>query len=93
MMKKQKDTFIQDWEQWANMMNSLPLEIRVNSRFAAAYNIKKSGMLPEGCGISSSDINHELFDLWKNSGKDLAKYISVLVELLDGRERMRGLMA
>jgi len=92
-MKKRKDTFIQDWEQWADMMNSLPFEIRANSRSAAAYSIVKSGMLPEGCGISSSDINHELFSLWKSSGKDFATYISTLVELLASRERMKELMA
>ena len=43
MMKK--DTFIKDWEKWADMTNKLPLEIRVNSRRAGAYSIQKSGML------------------------------------------------
>ncbi|NBW58517.1 hypothetical protein EBR43_12245 [bacterium] len=92
-MKKQKDTYIKDWEKWSDMMNALPLQIRVNCRSAGAYSIMKSGMLPEGCGISSSDINHELFDLWKSCGKDLASYITVIVELLESRERMQELLA
>jgi len=86
MMKNKKDTFIQDWERWADMMNSMPVEIRVNCRSAGAYSIKKSGMLPEGCGISSSDVNHELFSIWKDCGKDFSNYLSTLVELLKQRE-------
>ena len=93
MMKRRKDTFEQDWKQWSKMMDNLPIEIRVNSRRAAAYSIVKSGMLPEGCGISSSDVNHELFSLWKDSGKDFSQYISTLVELLESRERMKELIA
>lgn len=96
MMKKQnkqKNTFERDWKQWSEMMDSLPVEIRVNCRHAAAYNIVKSGMLPEGCGISSSDTNHELFSLWKDSGKDISQYISTIVELLESRERMKELIA
>ena len=89
MMKK--DTFIKDWEEWADMTNKLPLEIRVNSRRAGAYSIKKSGMLPEGCGISSSDINHELFSIWKDNGKDLAGYVSAIVELLNSKDSMEVL--
>ena len=91
MMKK--DTFIKDWEEWADMTNSLPLEIRVNSRRAGAYSIQKSGMLPEGCGISSSDVNHELFSIWKDCGKDFSNYVSAIVELLESQERMKELIA
>lgn len=91
MMKK--DTFIQDWEQWADMMNSMPVEIRVNCRSAGSYSIMKSGMLPEGCGISSSDVNHELFSIWKDCGKDFSRYVSAIVELLESRERMKELIA
>jgi len=93
MMKKQKDTFERDWKKWSDMMNALPVEIRVNCRSAAAYSIVKSGMLPDGCGISSSDVNHELFSLWKDSGKDISQYISTIVELLESRERMKELIA
>ena len=91
MMKK--DTFIKDWEKWADMMNSMPVEIRVNCRSAGAYSIIKNGMLPEGCGISSSDVNHELFSIWKDCGKDFSKYVSCIVELLESRERMKELIA
>ena len=93
MMKKQKDTFVQDWEEWADMMNSMPIEIRVNCRAAGAYSIMKGGMLPEGCGISSSDVNHELFGIWKDCGKDFSRYVSSIVELLESRERMKELLA
>jgi len=92
-MKKQKDTFIKDWEKWADMMNNLPIEMRVNCRSAGAYSIYKNGMLPEGCGISSSDINHELFSIWKDSGKNLAHFLVNIVELLNSRKRMEELMA
>ena len=85
--QKIKDTFIQDWEEWARMMNSLPAEIRVNCRSAGAYSICKSGMLPDGCGISSSDINHELFGIWKDCGKDFSQFVTEIVELLESRER------
>jgi len=88
MMKKQKDTFIEDWEKWAKMMNSLPSEIRINCRSAGAYSIIKSGMLPEGCGISSSDINHELFSIWKDCGKEFSRFVTEIVELLNRKERM-----
>jgi len=91
MMKKHKDTFVKDWEKWANMMNALPLQIRVNCRSAAAHSIERSGMLPEGCGISSSDINHELFSIWKDNGKDLAGYVSAIVELLNSKDSMEVL--
>ena len=93
MMKKQKDTFEQDWRQWSKMMDSLPVEIRVNCRSAGAYSIMKSGMLPEGCGISSSDVNHEMFSIWKDCGKDFSRYVSAIVELLESRERMKELIA
>ena len=93
MMKKRKDTFEKDWSQWSKMMNNLPIEIRINCRSAGAYSIMKSGMLPEGCGISSSDINHELFSLWKDCGEDFSNYVSAIVELLDSRERMKELLA
>ena len=89
MMKE--DTFIKDWEKWADMTNKLPLEIRVNSRRAGAYSIQKSGMLPEGCGISSSDVNHELFSIWKDCGKDFSRYISTLIDLLNQREESESM--
>jgi len=92
-MMKKKDTFVKDWEEWAKMMNGLPAVIRVNCRSAGAYSIAKSGMLPEGCGISSSDINHELFSIWKDCGKDFSKFVAEIVELLSSRERMEQLLA
>lgn len=92
-MKKQKDTFTKDWKEWSDMMNNLPIEIRVNCRSAGAYSIMKSGMLPEGCGISSSDVNYELFDIWKSCGKELPVFLVEMVELLNSRSRMEELIS
>ena len=93
MMKKRKDTFERDWSKWSEMMKNLPIEIRVNCRSAGAYSIMKSGMLPEGCGISSSDVNHELFSIWKDCGKNFSSYVSSIVELLESRDRMKELLS
>lgn len=92
-VKKKKDTFEQDWKQWQDVMNSLPVEIRANCRSAGAYSIIKSGMLPDGCGISSSDINHELFGIWKSCGKELPSFLVEMVELLNSRSRMEELIS
>ena len=38
-----------------------------------------------GCGISSSDINHEMFSIWKSVNKDVDAYIDACCELYEER--------
>jgi hypothetical protein len=38
-----------------------------------------------GCGIGSSDINHEMFGIWKGNGKDTDAYVQECLDLYEER--------
>lgn len=72
--------FEKDWNAWRDMYSNLSPLTQQHVRAGASYNLSKQ-MAGSGCGISSSDINHEMFSIWKSVGKDLEHYIQACYEL------------
>jgi hypothetical protein len=68
-----------EWNAWRDAMNSLPQDIRSNVRNIASKDLAQH--IPDGHGISSSDINHHMFSLWKRSGQHLVGFFATLVEI------------
>lgn len=71
---KKKNTFEGEWNQWRDMYKSLTALQQQQIRAGASFILSRE-MAGSGCGISSSDINHAMFELWKNVGKDKKAYI------------------
>ena len=69
----------QEWNAWRDAMQSLPQDIQINIRRIVSKDLSQH--IPEGSGISSSDINHHSFSLWKRSGQHLVGFFATLVEL------------
>ena len=57
------------------MYRSLSVLEQQQIRAGASYNLSRE-MAGSGCGISSSDINHAMFELWKNMGKNKKAYVN-----------------
>lgn len=78
--KQYQKQFEKDWNEWREMMKTLSPLAQQQVRSGASYNLIKE-MEGSGCGIGSSDINHEMFSIWKSVGKDLEHYIQACYEL------------
>jgi hypothetical protein len=76
--------FEQDWNEWREMMKTLSPLTQMAVRAGASYRLSRE-MEGTGCGIGSSDINHEMFSMWKSNGKDKDAYVQVCVELYEER--------
>jgi hypothetical protein len=46
------------------MMKTLPTLTQIQVRSGASYRLNRE-LEGTGCGIGSSDINHEMFGIWK----------------------------
>lgn len=76
--------FEQDWNEWREMMKSLSPLTQMAVRAGASYRLSRE-MEGTGCGIGSSDINHEMFGMWKSNGKDKDAYVQECVDLYEER--------
>jgi len=78
--KQRQKEFDTEWSEWRTMYNNLSPLTQMHVRAGASYSLSKM-MEGSGCGIGSSDINHEMFSIWKSVGKDLEHYIQACYEL------------
>lgn len=79
-VKQRQKQFETDWNEWRDMYNNLSPLAQTHVRAGASYNLSKM-MEGSGCGISSSDINHEMFSIWKSVNKNVDDYIDACCEL------------
>lgn len=79
-MMKKKNTFENEWKEWRDMHQSLTVLQQQQIRAGASYSLSRE-MAGTGCGISSSDINHSMFQLWKDMGKEKKAYIDEGINL------------
>jgi hypothetical protein len=82
--KEYHKQFEMDWKEWQEMMKTLPTLTRMQVRSGASYRLNRE-LEGTGCGIGSSDINHEMFGIWKGNGKDKDAYVQECVELYEER--------
>lgn len=66
--------FESEWEEWRTMHQSLSELQQSQIRAGASFSLSKM-MEGSGCGISSSDISHSMFALWKSSCKSKEDYV------------------
>lgn len=78
--KQYQKQFEAEWNEWREMYKNLSPLAQIQVRSGASHRLSKH-MEGSGCGISSSDINHEMFNIWKDSGKDVDTYIGTCAEL------------
>lgn len=83
-MMKKKNTFENEWNDWREMHQSLTVLLQQQIRAGASYSLSRE-MEGSGCGISSSDINHSMFNIWKSVGKDKQAYIDEGINLYGQR--------
>ena len=76
--------FETDWKEWQEMMKTLPTLTQMQVRSGASYRLSRE-LEGTGCGIGSSDINHEMFSIWKGNKKDKDLYVQECVELYGER--------
>ena len=76
--------FEMDWKEWQEVMKSLSPLTQIQVRSGASYRLNRE-LEGTGCGIGSSDINHEMFGIWKGNGKDTDAYVQECVELYEER--------
>lgn len=79
-MMKKKNTFEKEWNQWRDMHQSLSALEQSQVRAGTSFSLSKM-MEGSGCGISSSDISHSMFSLWKSVGCDRDLYIQEGINL------------
>lgn len=72
--KQYQKQFEADWNEWREMHQSLSALQQSQIRAGASFSLSKM-MEGSGCGISSSDINHSMFALWKSACKNKKAYI------------------
>ena len=89
MMKQMTATqyqkqFETDWKQWQEMMKSLSPLTQMQVRSGASYRLCRE-LEGTGCGIGSSDINHEMFGIWKGNAKDTYTYVQECLDLYEER--------
>jgi hypothetical protein len=79
-MRKKISTQDSEWENWRSMMNHFNSRTQALCRSASATLLSRD--LPEGCGISSSDINHRLFSLWKEAEKNETYFLGLCAQVV-----------
>jgi hypothetical protein len=82
--KEYHKQFEMDWKEWQEMMNTLPTLTQMQVRSGASYKLNRE-LEGTGCGIGSSDINHEMFGIWKGNGKDKDAYVEECLEFYEVR--------
>lgn len=76
--------FEMDWNEWREMMKTLPSLTEMQVRAGVSYRLSRE-MEGTGCGIGSSDINHEMFGIWKGNAKDTDAYVQECLDLYKER--------
>lgn len=82
--KQYHKQFEKDWNEWREMMQTLSPLTQLHVRTGASYNLSRE-LEGTGCGISSSDINHEMFSIWKSNNKNKHSYVRECVDLYEER--------
>jgi len=82
--KEYHKQFEKDWNEWRETMKSLPPLTEMQVRAGASYKLIRE-LEGTGCGIGSSDINHEMFGIWKGNGKDTDAYVEECLDLYEER--------
>ena len=72
--------FKKDWAEYLTALACLPQEKQLWVRRVAGNDLSRR-FGGEGQGISSSDINHRLFSIWKESGETLGNFCFALLEI------------
>ena len=76
--------FEMDWNEWREMMKTLSPLTEMHVRAGASYRLSRE-LEGTGCGIGSSDINHEMFGIWKGNAKDTHAYVQECLDLYEER--------
>jgi hypothetical protein len=77
--------FESEWASFLTALACIPQENQVRvRRIAGAELSQKFGA--KGFGISSSDINHHLFSIWKRGGETLGGFCLALMEIEESLE-------
>lgn len=79
-MMKKKNKFETEWNEWRDMHQSLSILLQQQIRAGASFKLGQE-MAGSGCGVSSSDINHSMFNIWKDVGKNIEAYIEECTNL------------
>lgn len=69
-----------EWEEWRAMMKRFSLSTQNLCRRAGVALCQRGWS--EGCGISSSDINHRMFGIWKEADKSETSYLGRCVQIV-----------
>lgn len=81
---KKKNTFENEWNEWRKMHRTLTVLLQQQIHAGASYSLSRE-MAGSGCGISSSDVNHSMFNIWKSVNKDKQAYIDEGINLYSQR--------
>ena len=76
--------FEMDWNEWREMMKTLSPLTEMQVRAGASYRLSRE-LEGTGCGIGSSDINHEMFGIWKSNAKHTLAYVQECLDLYEER--------
>lgn len=82
--KEYNKQFESEWDEWRTMHRSLSELQQSQIRAGASFALSKM-MEGSGCGISSSDVNHSMFALWKSTCKDKKAYVKEGISLYEER--------
>lgn len=80
-MKKKISKFEQEWQVWRGWMQQQTIPMQQICRGAGVNRLLQNWS--EGCGISSSDTNHAMFQLWKDCNKDFALYKTTCLQIME----------
>jgi hypothetical protein len=84
-----KYSFNTEWKRWMDWMNNQDLAVQQICRRGAVNRLLENWS--EGCGISSSDTNHMMFNLWKGEcEKNFTKYLILCKELAKNADYEQG---
>lgn len=81
MKKAKMSTFEKEWEVWRGWMQQQTLPMQQICRGAGVNRLLQNWS--EGCGISSSDTNHSMFQLWKDCNKDFELYKTTCLQIME----------
>ena len=70
--------FKKDWAEYLTALACLPNSSQLRVRRIAGNDLSRRS---PGQGVSSSDINHRLFSIWKESGETLGNFCVALLEI------------
>jgi hypothetical protein len=80
-MKKKTSKFEKEWEIWQEWMQHQTMPMLHIFREAGVKRLLRDW--GEGIGISSSDTNHAMFQIWKDCNKDFALYKTTCLQIME----------